>query len=71
MNRAPDNAEELRELRRACPRVAAAAAGAEREGGYGHVRRTFEPCIRLVEGEQETAVQGGGDSVEGFRHEDQ
>lgn len=61
---APDDTEKFRQLRRACPRVVA-AAGVEGEGAYGRLGRSFEPCVRLVEGEQKAAVQDGGDTVEG------
>lgn len=50
VDRAPDDAEDCRELRRACPRVAA-VDGVQKDRGHRRVGRPFEPRIRLVESE--------------------
>lgn len=69
MDRASDYAEEFRELRRTFPGVAL-AAGVERERGYGGVVPT-QPHVRLVEGEQEAAIQDGDNAMEEVRGESQ
>ncbi len=68
VDRAPDDAEEVRELTPSQGASSAPAASVEKErgdgyGGVGVGGRTFEPRVRLVEGEQEAAVQDGGDAV--------
>lgn len=64
MDRAADDTEELQDLGRACPRIVAAAS-IERERGYGGcVFFPFQPRVCLVEGQQEAAVQDGGDTVD-------
>lgn len=63
MDRAADDTEKLQDLGRARPRIVAAAS-IERERGYGgRVFFPFQPRVCLVEGQQEAAVQNGGDTV--------